>query len=286
MSNRLRFLRCDLKNARNLIAENLRYQIENSKKYINRFISWRKPKFEINNNLFIKSLMLNSDISKENFLFEKNNESKKNLKKKAVQINKKKNIIKSNFPELRKSQSCVDIYEEKHSLINNNIKPNNKFKYNFYDDIVKNQDMDISPTFKYIKQKENNNDNLIKSFRIISQSRNNHSLKNYKNDRLFNNFSNRIFINKRPKSNQIMKVNQGSQSSIDIDTRKYKSNNSNKKIKQKLSSKKYYYFKKLEYLKFLEKKSLSLRANFIVNNIQDNRGGKQELRASYYPFDK
>ena len=285
MSNRLRFLRCDLKNARNLIAENLRYQIENSKKYINRVISWRKPKFEINNNLFIKSLMLNSDISKENFLFEKNNESKKNLKLKAVQINNK-NIIKSNFPELRKSQSCVDIYEEKYCLINNNIKPNNKFKSNFYDDIVKNQDMDISPTFKYIKQQENNNDNLIKSFRIISQSRNNHSLKNYKNDRLFNNFSNRIFINKRPKSNQIMKVNQGSQSSIDIDTRKYKSNNSNKKIKQKLSSKKYYYFKKLEYLKFLEKKSLSLRANFIVNNIQDNRGGKQELRASYNPFDK
>ena len=286
MSNRLRFLRCDLKNARNLIAENLRYQIENSKKYINRFISWRKPKFEINNNLFIKSLMLNSDISKENFLFEKNNELKRNLKLKAVQINKKKNIIKSNFPELRKSQSCVDIYEEKYRLINNNIKPNNKFKSNFYDDIVKNQDMDISPTFKYIKQQENNNGNLIKSFRIISQSRNNHSLKNYKNDRLFNNSSNRIFINKRPKSTQIMKVNQGSQSSIDIDTRKYKSNNSNKKIKQKLSSKKYYYFKKLEYLKFLEKKSLSLRANFIVNNIQENRGGKQELRASYNPFDK
>ena len=285
MSNRLRFLKCDLKNARNLIAENLRYQIENSKKYINRVISWRKPKFEINNNLFIKSLMLNSDISKENFLFEKNNESKRKLKLKAVQINNK-NIIKSNFPELRKSQSCVDIYEEKYCLIKNNIKPNNKFKSNFYDDIVKNQDMDISPTFKYIKQQENNNDNLIKSFRIISQSRNNHSLKNYKNDRLFNNFSNRIFINKRPKSNQIMKVNQGSQSSIDIDTRKYKSNNSNKKIKQKLSSKKYYYFKKLEYLKFLEKKSLSLRANFIVNNIQDNRGGKQELRASYNPFDK
>ena len=118
MSNRLRFLRCDLKNARNLIAENLRYQIENSKKYINRFISWRKPKFEINNNLFIKSLMLNSDISKENFLFEKNNESKRKLKLKAVQINNK-NIIKSNFPELRKSQSCVDIYEEKHSLIIN-----------------------------------------------------------------------------------------------------------------------------------------------------------------------
>ena len=207
------------------------------------------------------------------------------MKLKAVQINNK-NIIKSNFPELRKSQSCVDIYEEKHSLINNNIKPNNKFKSNFYDDIVKNQDMDISPTFKYIKQQENNNDNLIKSFRIISQSRNNHSLKNYKNDRLFNNSSNRIFINKRPKSTQIMKVNQGSQSSIDIDTRKYKSNNSNKKIKQKLSSKKYYYFKKLEYLKFLEKKSLSLRANFIVNNIQENRGGKQELRASYNPFDK
>ena len=39
-----------------------------------------------------------------------------------------------------------------------------------------------------------------------------------------------------------------------------------------------------EYLKFLEKKSLSLRANYIMNNIQDCRGRKQELRSLYNPL--
>ena len=41
--------------------------------------------------------MLNSDISKENFLFEKNNELKRNLKLKAVQINKKKILLRAIF---------------------------------------------------------------------------------------------------------------------------------------------------------------------------------------------
>ena len=42
--------------------------------------------------------------------------------------------------------------------------------------------------------------------------------------------------------------------------------------------------KRQEYLRFLEKKSLALRANYIMNNIQDSRGGKQELRSLYNPL--
>lgn len=41
---------------------------------------------------------------------------------------------------------------------------------------------------------------------------------------------------------------------------------------------------KQEYLKFLERKSLSLRANFIMNNKQNTRGGKQNIRARYNPL--
>ena len=86
-----------------------------------------------------------------------------------------------------------------------------------------------------------------------------------------------------------LKVNKSIQSSIDIDLRKHKINNDdyimNNDLKRNLSATNIF-FKKNEYLKFLEKKSLALRANIIVNNIQDNRGGKQELRRSYNPLDK
>ena len=41
---------------------------------------------------------------------------------------------------------------------------------------------------------------------------------------------------------------------------------------------------KQQYLRFLEKKSLALRANFIMNNIQSSRGGKQNIRALYNPL--
>lgn len=41
---------------------------------------------------------------------------------------------------------------------------------------------------------------------------------------------------------------------------------------------------KKQYLKFVESKSLTLRANIIFNRIQNNRGGKQEIRSSYDPF--
>ena len=86
-----------------------------------------------------------------------------------------------------------------------------------------------------------------------------------------------------------LKVNKSIQSSIDIELRTHKSNNDdyimNNDLKRNLSATNIF-FKKNEYLKFLEKKSLALRANIIVNNIQDNRGGKQDLRRSYNPMDK
>ena len=82
-----------------------------------------------------------------------------------------------------------------------------------------------------------------------------------------------------------MKVSRSVQSTIDTNLNKYKINILKNKLNPKriLSNLSY---KKIEYLKFLEKKSLALRANFIVNNIQESRGGKQELRALYNPSNK
>ena len=85
-----------------------------------------------------------------------------------------------------------------------------------------------------------------------------------------------------------MKENKSVQSSIDIDLRRKRDKDiyyRNKSLKSSLSSTNIL-FKRKEYLKFLEKKSLSLRANIIVNNIQDSRGGKQELRSTYNPLNK
>lgn len=41
---------------------------------------------------------------------------------------------------------------------------------------------------------------------------------------------------------------------------------------------------KKQYLKFVESKNLTLRANIIFNRIQNTRGGKQELRSNYNPL--
>jgi hypothetical protein len=42
--------------------------------------------------------------------------------------------------------------------------------------------------------------------------------------------------------------------------------------------------KKEKYLNFLDDHSLGLRENIIKNNIQDDRGGKQNLRKIYNPL--
>ena len=43
---------------------------------------------------------------------------------------------------------------------------------------------------------------------------------------------------------------------------------------------------KEKYLNFLDDYSLSLRVNFIKNNLNNDRGGKQNLRAIYNPLIK
>jgi len=288
MSPKLSFIKVDLKHAHNIIIRKHQIQEKKFKKYLKGILSWSKPKINFNNNLLIKSLMSNLENKKINFLLEENKQFSKKLKPKEIHVNKSetKHNIKNIFPELRLSQSCKKLFNEKSSLINNKIKSNHKFNSEPHSKIYKTQDMDNSPSSQNDKQKENINHNLSKSLRIINQNRNNNPLKIQKNSRAFINASNKYLLKKRSKSSKVMKVSQGSQSTIDINLGKNNVDNKNElKVKQNLNFDNYYQ-KQIEYLKFLEKKSLSLRANFIVNNIQENRGGKQELRASYNPLDK
>jgi len=288
MSKKLSIIKIGLKHVHDILAGKQYIREHNYKQYLNGLLSWRKPKIKFNKSIFIKSLLSNLENKKINFLVEDNSHYKKNLKINTIQIKKNENInnIKNKFPRLRKSQSCIELYDEKNNLINDSIKSNNKFNAEFHDDNVKTQDLDNSPFYKSQNRKENINQNIWKSFRIINPNKNKYPLKIQKNSRSFINSSNKYLINKRPNSSRVMKISQGSQSTIDVDLDRYKRNNPNKlKLKQKLNFENLYY-RQIEYLKFLEKKSLSLRANFIVNNIQEKRGGKQELRASYNPQDR
>ena len=114
------------------------------------------------------------------------------MKLNAIHVNKSefKNNNKNKFPELRKSQSCKELYDEKSSLINNNIKSNNKFNSEFQDEIYKTQDMNDSTIFNNDFKKENINFNLSKSLKILNQNRNNNPLKIQKNGRAFVNLLN------------------------------------------------------------------------------------------------
>ena len=291
MSLKLSYISCNLKNARSLIAKKEKFQIKNSNRYISRHLNRNKPKIEFNNKLFIKSLLSNLNNKKESF-FLKQDEFKKNFKLNTIQINKKGNekntrYLNNNFPRLRKSQSYVNINEEKTNLIENNIKSNKKFNGIFFDEIYKNQDIIISPKINYRKINPINN-NIINPFQNLNKNRKNFSFLVIKNSNQKINNPKKITANNGTIMNNL-KVNKSIQSSIDIELRTHKSNNDdyimNNDLKRNLSATNIF-FKKNEYLKFLEKKSLALRANIIVNNIQDNRGGKQDLRRSYNPMDK
>ena len=292
MSLKFSYITCNLINARSLNAKKEKFQINNSNRYISRHLNRKKPKLEFNNKLFIKSLLSNLDNKKGNF-FLKQDVFKKNVKLNTIQINKRGNenntkFLNNNFPRLRKSQSCFNINEEKTNLIENNIKSNKKFNGIFFDEIHKNQDRIITPTIKYGKINPINND-IIRSFKNLNKNQKNISFLVIKNANLKFNKPKKIMVNSGTIMDKNLKVNKSIQSSIDIDLRKHKINNDdyamNNDLKRNLSATNIF-FKKNEYLKFLEKKSLALRANIIVNNIQDNRGGKQELRRSYNPLDK
>ena len=291
MSAKLSFIRCDLKNARNLIAEKQRFQIKNSKNYITKFLYRKRPKFEFNNKIFIKSLISNLENRKTTSFLNHDDIDKKNWKLNTIQKNKKnnQNDIQSKdnpFLKLRKSHSCNDIYEEKVTLIDNNITSNNKFNRKFYDEIFKNQNIILTPTKNYKKVKRNNDNTIFNSTKKFNQNRKNTSFLIIRKTLTNFNNSSKMIVNNSTNMNKSIKAHKSVQSMIDIDIRRrYKSNdNISKKIKRKLNISNLQ--RQIEYLKFLEKKFLALRANYIVNNIQDARGGKQKLRALYNPNDK
>ena len=308
---------CNLKRAHPFIdkIEEIKCR-EYMKEYISRNNKNKKFKLKFNSKLFIKSLLSSFEynniisnylkeskpIKKEGNKIELGNNSKNGI------LNTKK-MIKNNI-RLKKAISYKNLDDEKDNLNGiYNIKSNKKFINNNIK-IEKENDNNIEKNRLILSAKNyyrinnnssqplklnNNIDNNLLPVSERRDSRNKNikyktikSISNSNLEKSCKSIQSNLkgsFINKSEKFKK-------SNSDINFDYKNisnisniYQSNrvnifrkiNKRKTIKRSSSSKQ-------EYLRFLEKKSLALRANFIMNNIQSSRGGKQDIRALYNPL--
>lgn len=244
---------CNLKKAHPLINKIESIQI---KEFLNEYISKKKdnnyPNIESKNNkMFIKSLLSSLEFRKQN---------KNNLEKNSI-IMCKQNYKKIGI--LKHNKKIIKENKLKRNLSYNVKESKNNLKEGFY---IKSNKKILD--YNNLPDTENI---LLKTFNKKNLSTNN-----------FNTIEKNIFSIKD--NNKGKNVDNKIKNSY---FKKYLQKNKNKFIEESKNSK----FPKIkeesprkEYLKFLEKKSLSLRANFIMNNIQNCRGRKQELRLLYNPL--
>ena len=312
-------IKCNLKKAHSIIEKDEVEIREYIKEYLSKIFQNKRPKLLFNHKLFIKSLLSSIEYKKGSQLFlqkksninYKVNQQNNNLKN---EILKTKKIIDKE--KVKRSSSYSNYKEEKDNLYN--IKSNKKFiKVNVEN---KKNEKENSPFqnqnklflsaegFRKINKnnsffhslKDSNNNSNNQNMLLFSPKRNSENFtEHYKNmnnsnitDKSFksiksinsaksikNNKSIESFLNenifKKIKDNYHLKNAYRNEKKIDEKEKKFM--NISRTHLRKKSPKK-------EYLRFLEKKSLALRANYIMNNIQDNRGGKQELRILYNPL--
>ena len=315
---------CNLKKAHPFIdrIEEVKCR-EYMKEYISRNNKNKKIKLKFNNKLFIKSLLSSLEYNNiiMNYL-KKSKPVKKEGNKIELGSNSKngngilntKKIIKNNI-RLTKALSYKNLDDEKDNLngiyniksnkkfINNNIEiekeNNNNIKQNrlilsgsnYYKinnnsskqlKFNNNIDNNILPVSsrrdsrnKYVKYKtikSISNSNLEKSCKSIQSNLRGSFINKSAKFRKSNSDANFDYKNINNINNiNINNINQ--RNGVNI----FRKINERKIFKRSSSSKQ-------EYLRFLEKKSLALRANFIMNNIQSSRGGKQDIRALYNPL--
>ena len=312
---------CNLKRAHPIIEKGEKEIREFIKEHLSKNIKNKKFKLKFNKRLFIKSLLSSVEFKKSSpLLLNKNiNYNKINQKNnKKDEISKTKKII-NNERRIKRSSSYKN-YKEENDNLNEmyNIKSNKKFMKVNIVEIEKEKD-NISfkkPNKLYLsakkprKLKENKYNHFLESFKDNYNNQSHHNILLFSSKRNSDNFSmnnsnitDQSFISKKSiKSNSVKSIN----SNLSIQSflnenffKKIQDNNIHLKnmyrnekkvdvIQSKFRKINRTYFRekspKQDYLKFLEKKSLALRANYIMNNIQDNRGGKQEVRSLYNPF--
>jgi hypothetical protein len=316
-------IKCNLKKAHPIIAKDEIEIREYIKEYLSKHFQNKRPKLIVNHKLFIKSLLSSIEFKKgSQLLLQK--KSNINYKIKKQNNNLKNEILKTkkiiDKEKVKRSSSYSNYKEEKDNLYN--IKSNKKFiKVNAEDKKNENEKENgsfqnqnklflLAKNFRKINKNKNshffhsskdsnnnkNNQNILllspkrnsenftehyksmnnsnitdKSFKSIKSI---NSVKSIKNNKSIESFlKENIF--KKIKDNSHLKNIYRNEKKIDENEKKFM--NINRTHFRKKSPKQ-------EYLRFLEKKSLALRANYIMNNIQDNRGGKQELRSLYNPL--
>ena len=314
MSNLSTNIVCNLKRAHPLIEKREAIQIrEFIKEYISKNKDNKRPKLKFNKKLFIKSIISRLENNKTSSFFNKKNVlTVKDEKQENLEDNLKKQISNHNI-KLIKSLSNKNINEEKDNLNEiYNIKSNKKFikiekeNNSFLNSFKKNKlHLSVKNFRKINKYKYNNFENSLKEENnnkyyqnILLIKRNSENFENYKS---INNTNNGDKSVKSINSIKTVKSNKSIQYSVkENNFQTFKKNKSerrfmNRNIKKLDINKNNLYLKinktyfkkqttKQDYLRFLEKKSLALRANFIMNNIQNSRGGKQEIRALYNPL--
>ena len=310
---------CNLKRAHPFIdkIEEVKCR-EYMKEYISRNNNNKKLKLKFNSKLFIKSLLSNLEYNNIILNYMKKSKPVKKEGNKIELGNNTKNgngilnakkFIKNNI-RLKKALSYKNLDDEKDNLNGiYNIKSNKKFINNNieiekenYNNIEQNRL--ILSTSNYYKINNNSsqpskfNNNIENNILPVSARRDSKNknvkyktIKSISNSNLEKS-SKSIQSNLRGsfinKSAKFIKSN----SDINFDNKNvHNINNLNESnrvnIFRKINQRKIFKrssSSKQEYLRFLEKKSLALRANFIMNNIQSSRGGKQDIRALYNPL--
>lgn len=231
-----------------------------------------------------------------NFFKSNNINNIKYRKNRSTNISKELNRIKNNK---------IEINEEKIFYINNNEIINFKL-YKSNKNIFENNNIPFKSFYcsnnRDINTKIMNRNNFIKNikasnFKISSKEKhnilynktlnnNNNNLKklSFKKIRRMQSLKENIIWNEytkmeKDKKNQRLKKKQKMKEEILNLIKLFKNSYSFKKYKNKENMN-----KKEKYLNFIEDHSLALRENIIKNNLQENRGGKQNLRKIYNPF--
>jgi hypothetical protein len=310
---------CNLKRAHPFIdkIEEVKCR-EYMKEYISRNNNNKKLKLKFNSKLFIKSLLSNLEYNNIILNYMKKSKPVKKEGNKIELGNNTKNgngilnakkFIKNNI-RLKKALSYKNLDDEKDNLNGiYNIKSNKKFINNNIEIEKENgnnieQNRLILSTSNYYKINNNSsqpskfNNNIENNILPVSARRDSRNknvkyktIKSISNSNLGKSCKSiqsnlrGSFINKSAK---FIKSN----SDINFDYKNvHNINNINESnrvnIFRKINQRKIFKrssSSKQEYLRFLEKKSLALRANFIMNNIQSSRGGKQDIRALYNPL--
>ena len=270
----------------------------------------------INNNPKIKRNFFKDSIKTRNNFFNRSvktpkniNNKNKNTKKVKYKINKSTNIsielnrIKHNN-NFNNNNGDIDedkiIFTENNELINFKFyKPkqfildDRKYLFNEYSSSTKNKNININNRIKTkmnfitnikllnLKDSNEGKENILYS-NILNKD--NYKKLSFKKDKTMKSLNNNyvwndyIQIQKNKKIEQLKKKRKKKEDMHNM-IKLFKDSYSFKKIKNKINMN-----DKEKYLNYLDDHSLGLRENIIKNYLQDDKGGKQNIRQTYNPL--